>query len=107
MSFSIIMIKIINYVQILVQNNENDIKIIHSYNQVLPFFIKHSVILAVSALLGTIFAVIFSLIDFENVSNNYLFKLQFLKEQNYCVPIGLGFGCLTGYINEYMRSEVK
>jgi hypothetical protein len=62
--------------------------------------------LIVSVISGTIFAVIFSFIEFNSLSYEYLFKLQLLKETNYCVPIGLGIGCLLGYVNEYIRSEV-
>lgn len=42
--------------------------------------------------------------DIEDLSNNYL-KAAFVREQNYCIPIGLGFGCITGYMNEYIRCE--
>lgn len=42
--------------------------------------------------------------DLEDLSKNYL-KAAFIKEQNFCIPIGLGFGCITGYMNEYLRNE--
>jgi hypothetical protein len=44
--------------------------------------------------------------DMEDISKSYV-KTAFVKEQNFCVPIGIGFGCITGYINEYIRNEVK
>ena len=43
--------------------------------------------------------------DLEDLSNNYI-KAAFVREQNYCIPIGLGFGCITGYMNEYISREV-
>ena len=49
----------------------------------------------------------FSFIKFENASNNFKYKLQFLSEQNYSIPIGICFGCLTGYINEYITEVNK
>jgi len=56
-------------------------------------------------MLGVIYGLIFGIMDLEDLSRNYL-KAAFVKEQNYCIPIGLGFGCITGYMNEYIRNEV-
>ena len=56
-------------------------------------------------MLGVIYGLIFGIMDLEDLSKNYL-KATFVKEQNYCIPIGLGFGCITGYMNEYIRNEV-
>ncbi len=57
-------------------------------------------------MLGIIYGLIFSVMDLEDLSKNYL-KSAFIREQNYCIPIGLGFGCITGYMNEYIRNEYK
>lgn len=57
-------------------------------------------------MLGVIYGLIFGIMDLEDLSRNYL-KAAFVKEQNYCIPIGLGFGCITGYMNEYIRNEVN
>lgn len=66
--------------------------------------VQYSFILTVSCLLGIIYGLIFSIMDLEDLSKNYL-KAAFIREQNYCIPIGLGFGCITGYMNEYIRNE--
>ncbi len=71
--------------------------LINSHNQ-------YSFILTVSCVLGIIYGLIFGIMDLEDLSQNYL-KAAFIREQNYCIPIGLGFGCITGYMNEYIRSE--
>jgi hypothetical protein len=71
---------------------------ISSYNQ-------YSFILIISCVLGVIYGLIFGIMDLEDISKNYLLKSEFIKEQNYCIPIGLGFGCITGYMNEYIRNE--
>ena len=47
---------------------------------------------------------IFSIIEIEELSENNL-KAAFIREQNLCIPIGLGFGCITGYVIEYIRNE--
>lgn len=59
----------------------------------------------ISCLLGVIYGLIFGIMDIEDLSRHYL-KAAFVREQNYCIPIGLGFGCITGYMNEYIRNEV-
>lgn len=47
---------------------------------------------------------IFSIIEIKELSENNL-KAAFIIEQNFCIPIGLGFGCITGYVVEYIRKE--
>jgi hypothetical protein len=65
---------------------------------------QYSFILIISCLLGIIYGLIFSDMDIEDLSENYL-KAAFIQEQNFCIPIGFGFGCITGYVNEYIRNE--
>ncbi len=65
---------------------------------------QYSFILVVSCLLGVIYGLIFSIMDLEDLSKTF-FKAAFIKEQNICIPIGLGFGCITGYMSEYIRNE--
>ncbi len=65
---------------------------------------QYSFILIISCLLGIIYGMIFSIIEIEEFSENNL-KAAFIREQNFCIPIGLGFGCITGYVIEYIRNE--
>ncbi len=67
---------------------------------------QYSFIITVSCMLGVIYGLIFGIMDLEDLSRTYL-KAAFIKEQNYCIPIGLGFGCITGYMNEYIRCEYR
>jgi len=87
---------VINYASIYFQG-EYGKPLVNTQNQ-------YSFILTVSCLLGIIYGLIFGIMDLEDLSKNYL-KAAFIKEQNYCIPIGLGFGCITGYMNEYIRNE--
>jgi len=97
-TLSFMVIDIINYLGLYCQNDYEK-PFIYSYNQ-------YSFILIISCLLGIIYGLIFGIMDIEDLSNNYL-KAAFVREQNYCIPIGLGFGCITGYMNEYIRCEVR
>ena len=95
-TLSFIVIDIINYLSINLQNDYGK-PIISTHNQ-------YSFILTVSCILGVIYGLIFGIMDLEDLSKNYL-KAAFIRQQNYCIPIGLGFGCITGYMNEYIRNE--
>lgn len=90
-------IDIINYLSNFLQNDYSQ-PIISTYNQ-------YSFILVISCVLGIIYGLIFGIMDLADLSKTYL-KAAFIREQNYCIPIGLGFGCITGYMNEYIRNEV-
>lgn len=65
---------------------------------------QYSFILIISCLLGVIYGLIYSIIGLDDLSNDYS-NTRFIKEQHFCTPIGIGFGCVTGYMNEYIRSE--
>jgi hypothetical protein len=90
------MIDIVNYICNYFQNDYSH-PVISSPNQL-------SFILFISCVLGIIYGLIFGIMDLEDLSKIYL-KAAFIREQNYCIPIGLGFGCITGYMNEYIRNE--
>jgi hypothetical protein len=94
--FSLIIIEIINYLSNLF-NSQISKPLIHMGSQ-------YSLILIISCLLGVIYGLIFSIMGLDDLSNNYL-NTRFIKEQNFCIPIGIGFGCVTGYTLEYIRSE--
>jgi hypothetical protein len=95
-TLSIIVIEIINNISNFFQNDYAK-PLINNSNQ-------YSFILIISCIVGVIYGLIFSIMDLEDLSKNYL-KAAFIREQNFCIPIGLGFGCITGYINEYIRNE--
>jgi len=95
-TLSFIVIDIINHISLWIQQ-EYSKPIVSTHNQ-------YSFILTVSCVLGIIYGLIFGIMDLEDLSKNYL-KAAFIREQNYCIPIGLGFGCITGYMNEYIRNE--
>ncbi len=97
-TLSFLIIDIINTICLRLQSDYSK-PIINSHNQ-------YTFILTVSCMLGIIYGLIFSVMDLEDLSKNYL-KSAFIREQNYCIPIGLGFGCITGYMNEYIRNEYK
>jgi hypothetical protein len=97
-TLSFIVIDMINYIYNHI--NQND----YSSRPVISTQNQYSFILMISCVLGVIYGLIFGIMGLEDLSKNYL-KAAFIREQNYCIPIGLGFGCITGYINEYIRSE--
>lgn len=55
-------------------------------------------------MVGILYGVVFGLMDINQLSKGVT-KMKFIKDQNFCFPIGIGFGCISGYINEYIRSE--
>lgn len=97
-TLAFILMDMINYIAYNFQNDYSK-PVISTQNQ-------YSFILIVSCILGILYGLIFGIMDLEDLSKNYV-KAAFIREQNYCIPIGLGFGCITGYMNEYIRNECE
>jgi hypothetical protein len=47
--------------------------------------------------MGLLFGLIFGIMDIEDASV-YHIKQELLKEENYCIPIGLLLGAIAGFI---------
>lgn len=47
--------------------------------------------------MGMLFGAIFGIMDIEDVAAKYI-KDYLLKEENYCIPIGVIFGGLSGLL---------
>lgn len=47
--------------------------------------------------MGMLFGAIFGIMDMEDVSNRHL-KEYLMREENYCIPIGVVFGAISGLI---------
>ncbi len=54
-------------------------------------------IVIISCIMGLLFGLIFGIMDIEDVSV-YHIKQELLKEENYCIPIGLLLGAIAGFI---------
>jgi hypothetical protein len=61
-------------------------------------------VIAFSALMGAIFGVIFGVMDIED-ETSYHFKLNLMKEEYYCYPIGAGIGFVCGCVNDYLKTD--
>jgi hypothetical protein len=55
--------------------------------------------------MGLLFGLIFGIMDIEDVSNRFI-KKQLLREENYCLPIGLLLGAIAGILT-IMTENVK
>ena len=62
-------------------------------------------ILVMSCLMGLVFGLIFGIMDMEDVSIFY-FKDKLSKEENYCFPIGVLFGGISGFVATYYDNNV-
>ena len=47
--------------------------------------------------MGMLFGAIFGIMDMEDVSNRHI-KEYLMREENYCIPIGVVFGAISGLI---------
>jgi len=56
--------------------------------------------------MGLLFGTIFGLMDMEDVSFHYL-KVMLMKEENYCLPIGIVCGGISGLITTLVDNNVK
>ncbi|OMJ89291.1 hypothetical protein SteCoe_8588 [Stentor coeruleus] len=61
-------------------------------------------VISFSALMGLIFGVIYGIVDYED-SVVYHHKLNLMKEEMYCYPIGICIGIMCGIVNEYLRKS--
>ena len=56
--------------------------------------------------MGLLFGTIFGLMDMEDVSFQHL-KGMLMKEENYCLPIGIVCGGIAGLITTLVDNNVK
>lgn len=61
-------------------------------------------VISFSAFMGMVFGVIFGVMDYED-SVVYHHKLNLMKEELYCYPIGACIGMMSGAVNEYLRKD--
>jgi hypothetical protein len=61
-------------------------------------------VIMLAGMMGLTFGVIFGVMDYED-EDVYHKKLDLMKEEGYCLPIGGAFGFLSGVINEFLRKE--
>lgn len=63
-------------------------------------------IIILSGIMGVMFGSIFGIMDLEDLSLSYV-KAQLIREENFCVPIGVIFGAICGYFSCYKPNKVK
>jgi hypothetical protein len=61
-------------------------------------------IVGITSAMGAIFGVVYGVVDYED-EEMYHKKLDLMKEEFYCFPIGGILGALAGGINDYFKSE--
>lgn len=61
-------------------------------------------IVALTSLMGAVFGVVFGVVDYED-EEMYHKKLDLMKEEFYCFPIGGVLGAVSGGINDYFKSD--
>jgi FtsH-binding integral membrane protein len=54
-------------------------------------------IVIICCIMGLLFGLIFGIMDIEDVSNRFI-RQELLKEENYCLPIGLILGAIAGIL---------
>ena len=55
--------------------------------------------------MGLLFGTIFGLMDMEDASLKYL-KDMFIREENYCLPIGIVCGGISGLVTTLVDNNV-
>ena len=60
---------------------------------------------AISLLMGLLYGFIFGWMDIED-ADQYTLELKLMKDENYCMHIGIFLGGLGGFINEFFRRDV-
>lgn len=55
--------------------------------------------------MGLLFGLIFGLMDVED-ANKFFIKQALLKEENYCLPIGLLLGAIAGFVTSISEQVI-
>ena len=55
--------------------------------------------------MGLLYGFIFGWMDIED-ADQYTLELKLMKDENYCMHIGIFLGGLGGFINEFFRRDV-
>merc|ERR1712217_218325 len=61
-------------------------------------------VLVVSLAMGVVFGFMFGLLDLED-ERGYHIRMALMREERYCLPMGLILGGLSGFGNEYYRQK--
>ena len=56
--------------------------------------------------MGMLFGMVFGIMDMEDVSARFI-KEYLMKEENYCIPIGVILGAIAGLFVSYSDSSVS